>query len=110
MKIKKLDKWHYYDLNNRIPNWWVWKQAYDQSIIDVSETEIWIDEDSKDFLILEYYDTPDAGIIPIIIMDVFYPTHIIDKYLENEEFINACGFKVIPDSRYDMVIPLFKWD
>ncbi len=68
-------------------------------------SEIFIDTNTDDYLIISYLDTPDEGIIPILVIDAIVPYWITDNELKNTEFIEACGFKV-ETSRYDAVIDL----
>jgi hypothetical protein len=111
VKVKKLDSFIYTELEPRIGEYWyLWKCAYDEVLFNQkTKPEIWIDENSNKFLILSYIKTEDQGVIPNILLDCFVPMWYINKFFEDEDFINACGYKIINNHRGDYCIPLHEF-
>lgn len=114
MIAKKLGFWESNELLDRCSPllYTAWKHAYDKAVGLGEPAEIWIDEDSSDFLIVKEQNTPDEGVIPILVLDTILPASFTDLLLQDtkEPFIRECGFDIVYNSRRDYIIDLKRFN
>jgi len=70
--------------------------TYWQDLLSGTRVILKVDDNTADFILYKYMDSPDAGRIPVIPVEVMLSPRLIEElFLGNETFLSTCGLKVV---------------